>query len=93
MNRSRWYTIAAKPGEGAALEAALLKLRHELNRQGGLLSVEILRADDGHAFVFIERWRDESDRQAAGVAIDRATFAAVAAAARDIVGQTGRPIV
>jgi quinol monooxygenase YgiN len=72
--------MRASPGRGSELEIALTDLAARIRECAGCEQVEIF-ADlgDSDRYVFIEHWRSPADRDAAGAALGKQTFACVAA--------------
>lgn len=78
---ARQYIMLAKPGEAAALRAALVTLAANIQQMEGCLGIDLLRdAGQPERFVFIERWASIDAHQTGGKQLQKAVFARVMAA-------------
>jgi quinol monooxygenase YgiN len=77
----RFYRMTARPGEEAALQAALEGLAQVVRAIEGNVGVELLvdHAAPGR-FVFLERWRDHAAYEAGSKLLAKAALAPVMAA-------------
>ena len=80
MTILRHYKMTAAEGRGSDLRAALAELAIKVRPLPGCEAVRLYAdAEDPLTYVFIEEWRSLDDHKAAGRALGKAAFAAVAA--------------
>jgi quinol monooxygenase YgiN len=70
----RVYRMRCKPGMAPVFEAAANSLALAVGACDGSIDVLVAKVDDT-GYLFIEQWRDEAARTAAGNAVDKQVFA------------------
>ena len=80
MTILRHYKMTAAEGRGGDLRSALEDLAEKVRPLPGCQSVQLYAdPDDPLTYVFIEDWQSRDDHKAAGSALGKEAFAAVAA--------------